>query len=223
MGGLTGQVVRMRSGSNAMKYAVTGFKNLKLVLKELEPFIRDGHHLQTGRAFASVQLRSREILANWLICVAVNSITELDRLTFTSSPDLVGGDGIILDTITQETWVTEHIMVANIGKDDGLDTAGRILAAIDKKRSRGNAAYAKGKTLVVFVNREGGEWYPTKVARGLPKPLLFDAVWVVGLDRLDGDEYIYNATRLDNRMGQAPAWQVRIAKDFDGWSVTALQ
>ncbi|HTK34078.1 MAG TPA: hypothetical protein VL358_02170 [Caulobacteraceae bacterium] len=206
-----------------MKHAVKGFKNLKIGLKELEPFIRDGHHLQTGRAFPSVQLRSREMLANWLLCVAVNSVTEPDRLAFTSSPEDVGGDGVIVDTRTDETWVTEHIMVPNVQKADGLDTAGRILAAVEKKRSKGDAAYATGKTLVVFVNREGGEWYPTKIARCLRQPLLFDAAWVVSLEGVLAGEYVYNVTRLDVSKGQAPAWRVCLAKDFDDWSVEVVQ
>jgi hypothetical protein len=206
-----------------MKHAVRGFRSLKVVLKELEPFVRDGHHLQTGREFGSVKLRSREMLANWLMCVAINSITQPDRLTFTASPEDVGGDGVILDTSTQETWVTEHVIVPNVGGDDGLDTADRILAAVDKKRGKGDAAYATGKTLVVFVNREGGQWYPTKIARRLPEPLLFEAVWVVGLEGVVDERYVYNVTRLDVRIGQAPAWRVRIARDFDDWSVEPIQ
>lgn len=205
-----------------MKHSVTGIRSLKAVLKDLEPAIRDGRYLQTGRQFPSVKLLSREVLANWLICVSVNSVTEPDRFTFTSSPENAGGDGVILDKATQETWVTEHVMVPDVQKADGLDTAGRILAAVEKKRSRG-ASYATGKTLVVFVNREGGEWYPTKVAKGLPRPLLFNSVWVVSLEGVVAEEYRYNVSRLDVRMGQAPAWRVRIAKDFDAWSVQIVQ
>ena len=34
-----------------MKHQVTRFKSLKVGLKEIEPFIRDGKHLQTGKPF----------------------------------------------------------------------------------------------------------------------------------------------------------------------------
>ena len=92
-----------------MKYLVTRFKNLEMCLKELEPLIRNGH-LETGKPFKRFGgLRSRELLANWLLCVAVNSVTRADRLTFLSDP--LGGDGIIYDTITEETWPTEHVLV----------------------------------------------------------------------------------------------------------------
>ena len=91
-----------------MKYPVTRFKNLAIALKELEPFIRNGEHLQTGKPFEKFSgMRPREILANWLLCVAINS-TDSRELTFCSDP--VGGDGIICDIATGETWPAEHVM-----------------------------------------------------------------------------------------------------------------
>src|SRR5271168_4120969 len=69
-----------------MKYPVARFKSLKEALKQLEPSIRDGEHLQTGKPFARFGgLRSREILANWLLCVALNFTNQEDRLTFAGS------------------------------------------------------------------------------------------------------------------------------------------
>jgi hypothetical protein len=76
-----------------MKYPVTRFKSLAVALKELEPFVRNGQHLQTGKPFKKMGgMRSREILANWLLCVAINS-TETRELEFSSDP--VCGDGLI--------------------------------------------------------------------------------------------------------------------------------
>jgi hypothetical protein len=64
-----------------MNYKITRFKSLKLAVKELEPFIRNGEHLQTGKPFKPFHgLRSRELLANWLLCVAVNSMHPPTRL-----------------------------------------------------------------------------------------------------------------------------------------------
>jgi hypothetical protein len=34
-----------------MKYPVTRFKSLAVALREIEPFIRNGEHLQTGKPF----------------------------------------------------------------------------------------------------------------------------------------------------------------------------
>jgi hypothetical protein len=92
-----------------MKYPVRQFKSLEAALKELEPFIRNGAHLLRGKPFKNFgDMRSREALANWLLCVVVNVVNG-GKLTFCTDP--VGGDGIIRDTATDETWPTEHVMV----------------------------------------------------------------------------------------------------------------
>jgi hypothetical protein len=94
-----------------MKYPVVRFKNLKVALKEIEQFIRDPAHLQTGRPVKQFGgLLPRELLANWLVCVAFNAeVGTPDRLTFTSDP--ISGDGILLDTESKETFATEHVIV----------------------------------------------------------------------------------------------------------------
>ena len=208
----------------AMKYKVTRFKSLEVGLKELGPFILDGEHLQTGKPskrFAG--LRSSELLANWLLCVAVNSVSQPDRrLTFSSDP--LGGDGIIYDSVTGRTWQTEHILVPRQPGDEAQDIEALILAAIDRKRSKGGAAYASGKTLVVFLNAGGGRnWLPNKVAEQLPEPLHFEAVWVVGLHNVEDGKYIYGVARLDLSRGNAPTWLVHIGKDFGAWDVEPIQ
>lgn len=201
---------------------VKRFKNLTIGLKELEPFILSGEHLQTGRGFKSFgDARSRELLGNWLLCVAVNSFTAPERLILCSDP--TGGDGIIYDTETKETLLTEHVMVPTIpGAVAAQDTEQEILDMIGHKHQRGQE-YAAGKTLVVFLNRKGPPWKPNVVARKLPAPLLFAAVWVVGLQVVQNDEYFYNVTRLDLRQGNAPAWRVHIAQDFLSWNVEVVQ
>jgi len=206
----------------AMKYPVTRFKSLKVALKELEPFIRNGQHLQTGKPFARMgDMRSREAVANWLMCVAINSNVQADRLTFLSDP--LGGDGIIYDTMTEETWPTEHVMIPSARGGEDTDVEALILGAIEQKRNKGGAAYAAGKTLVVFQNAAGQPWKPNRVARQLPDPLHFDAVWVVGLQGVEDGSYVYQATRLDLSRGNAPAWRVRVSKDFDDWRVEPIQ
>jgi hypothetical protein len=88
-----------------MKYPAKRFKSLAIALKEIEPFVRNGTHLQTGKPFANLNdMRSREILANWLICAAFNAETQPERLTFVSTADPIGGDGVMQDRETEETW-----------------------------------------------------------------------------------------------------------------------
>jgi hypothetical protein len=204
-----------------MKYPVTQFKGLAAALKEIEPFVRSGQHLQTGKPFEKFRgMRSREILANWLVCVATNAATE-GKLTFCSDP--IGGDGIICDSATGETWPTEHVMVPRLRAGQTEDAETLILKAIDQKRDKGGAAYAAGKTLIVFLDAGAGTWFPNRVARRLPDPLHFAAVWVVGLQGVEAGKYVYGVTNLDLTEGNAPTLLVRINEDFGAWEVTRTQ
>ena len=90
-------------------------------------FLFDGQHLITGKPFEEFEgLRSRELLGNWLCCVAINSITQADRLTFSSDP--TGSDGIIIDTTTGETWPGRHRSMI------GLDETSRAFQYVYNQR-----------------------------------------------------------------------------------------
>jgi hypothetical protein len=204
-----------------MKYPVTRFKNMELALKQIEPFVKSGAHLQSGKPFEKLGgMRSREVLANWLLCATINAI-DGRRMTFSSDP--TGGDGIVRDEDSGETCPTEHVMVPRQRAGDKADAQALILEAIELKRSKGGAAYASGKTLVVFLDADAGAWFPNRVARALPQPLHFAAVWVVGLQKIDDGAYIYGLTHLDMITGNAPTFLVRITPDFDAWEVTDVQ
>ena len=204
-----------------MKHPTKTFSSLAVALKELEPFIRNGQHLKTGRPFASLGgMRSREALANWLLCAAVNAGGGR-KVTFTSDP--VGGDGIICEVGTGETWGTEHVMVPSLCAGQTGDAESLILQAIAQKHSKGGAAYAVGKTLVVFLNAGAGLWFPNRVARQLPQPPRFLAIWVVSIQGVELGEYVYSVTNLDVSEGDAPTVRVRITRDFRAWSVTPIQ
>lgn len=198
-----------------MKATVTKFKSMAVALKELEPFIRDGQHLKTGKPFKKFGgARSRELLANWLMCCTINRIFDEGRLEFTSDP--TGSDGMIFDTKTGECWATEHVIALPNRKTNG-DTA--ILDAIRKKITKGGSAYASGKTLVVFA--EGiGVWTPSVIVTRLPEPVLFDAIWIVGLHTAKDGAYAYDVCRLG--CGSRPPLQARltIESDFDSWVVS---
>ena len=151
--------------------------------------MRNGKHLRTGKPFDRLGgMRSREILANWLVCVTTNAVTEC-QLTFCSDP--IGGDGIIHDI---ETWPTEHVMVPRLRRGEAVDAETLILNKINQKRAKGGATYAEGKTLIVFLEAGAGVWYPNKVAKQLLDPLLFATVWVVGLQGIEDGEYTYGVT-----------------------------
>lgn len=206
-----------------MKYTVQRFKDLTTALKAIERFVKDDQQLVNGRPKRLGGLRPRELLANWLVCVVYNSSTEPDRLCFTSDP--IGGDGIIVDNKTGETWPTEHVLAMRSPKTaEAEDVGTTILNAIRKKQHKGGAAYASGKTLIVFIRTSGGAWYPTKVARELPQPLGFDTVWVVDQKEAEADEYAYSVTSFEvGQGGDAPVFSVRIGSDFCSWEVKRVQ
>jgi len=165
-------------------------------------------------------MRSREVLANWLLCVTVDAVDNR-QLMFSSDP--TGGDGIIEDSATGQTWPTEHVFIPHQSSGGKLDAKTLILDAINHKRAKGGAAYASGKTLVVFLDEGAGEWFPNRVARELPDPLYLAAVWVVGLQKVEDGAYTYGVTLLDLSGGNAPTYLVQINKGFDAWDVTDLQ
>jgi len=137
---------------------------------------------------------------------------------FAICSDPMGGDGIILDRATQEAWPTEHVMVSRFGAGQTSEAETLILKAIQDKCDNG-AAYGKGKTLIVFLNADLGVWYPNRVARRLPDPLHFAAVWVVSLEGVVGGERVYALTDLNLAHG---GLHVRISENFDAWTVTPV-
>ena len=91
-------------------------------------------------------MRPREVLANWLLCATSEKI-DGRNLFFCSDP--IGGDGIIHDEATGETWPTEHVYVSQ--HNTGPDAKTLIIDAINHKQANG-ATYCTGKTLVVFLD-----------------------------------------------------------------------
>jgi hypothetical protein len=206
-----------------MNYLITGFDSLAVALKRLEPFVRQGQELSTGRPSQKLGgLLPREALANWLLCAAINEI-DGRSLTFTSDP--IGGDGLIVDSATRDAVAkTEHVMVRSRHGQSDADLKTLILERVEKKLAKGEG-YAKEKTLIVFLNEDVGNrvWLPNKVAQELPKPLHFEAVWVVGFERVDEGGRVYQVVHLDVSEGDAPVMRVRIAKDFTSWMVKRVQ
>lgn len=212
---------KRRAGT--MSYETTRFKSMAVALRELEQIIKSPVLLETGKPLKRFgDARPRELVANWMVCAAANAEEDGvgERMAFHSDP--VGGDGIIVDTKTGETWPTEHVMVPMPRTASVPNIEASIAKAVSDKQKKGGAAYATGKTLIVFLNSGGGEWKPTRVAKNLP-PHDFGAVWVVGLYTAKDGEYVYGVANLHLEIGQAPTWTVHIAKDFGFWSVERKQ
>lgn len=203
-----------------MKVKAIHFRTPQVALRELEPFIRNGRHLHSGKLFSRFgNLRSREVLGNWLICAALNAGLPRARVTFTSDPQ--GGDGVLYDWEADIGWPTEHVMIPKANPDKSQDITRLIVDAVANKQAKGGSAYARGKVLVVFLDAGLGEWFPNRVTKELPS-VDFNEVWVVGLHGLE-DKYTYAVVQLGLSSGNAPTWVVRIALDFGSWTVERLQ
>jgi hypothetical protein len=114
-------------------------------------------------------------------------------------------------------------MVPKVRGDEPPDVEALILKAIEGKQKKGGAAYAFGKTLVVFSNAgNSARWFPNKVVKRLPATD-FAAIWVVGLHLVEDGHYVYGVSELDACTGIAPTWLVYIAKEFDCWEVVPFQ
>lgn len=188
-------------------------------LRQLEPFVKSGDHLRTGRDLSGIGLRSREILGNWLLCAVANHHAGHERFLFSSDP--TGGDGLLHDLDRGSMHATEHVIVMG-GHRKSTATSNLILEAVRKKMGKGGKPYASGKTLVVFIDGGDQIWYPNEVARMLPGDRFFEAVWAIALNAMRGQSYIYGVTRLDVRL-PAPCWLVEINSSFSSWSVTPVQ
>lgn len=114
-------------------------------------------------------------------------------------------------------------MVPRLRSGETGDAETLILDKVNQKRAKGGVAYAAGKTLIVFLEAGAGVWYPNRVAKRLPDPLLFATVWVVGLQDVEDGEYVYGVTNLDLSAGNVPTLLVRVSRDFGSWQVTRLQ
>lgn len=202
-----------------MRQVVTTFKTLKTCIKELEPYVRDGNHLKTGRRFKKFgNLSSSEILGCWLLAAVLCHEAKSEKIRICTDPQ--GGDGTLYDIIEKQSYPIEQVMVTGWKQVD-KDSETLILEQINKKQNKGGKAYASGKTLVVFLDRKGEGWFPNRVARRLPKKLDFDDVWVVGLQEFIDDTYSYNVTQL-NALG-CPIWRIYIKQSFEAWEVKKIQ
>lgn len=201
-----------------MKQQVTQIKDLKIVLGDMEPWIKNPATLYTGKP-GNFKLLPREILANWLLC-AVGNAQEPER-NFTFSNDPLGcGDGIIMDTTTDYKMVTEHVFIPKHQKDDKATGEELFLAAIQKKQEKGGKAYAKGKHLVVFADG-AGIWFPNKVGQAIAGKHDFQEVWGVGLEGVDGDNYSYWVVNFNEK--HSPAASVNINFQDKSWTVSVIQ
>lgn len=189
-------------------------KDMKILLKDMEPMIKDPRFLKHGRDMENFSLRPREVWANWLICVVLQEIHGKD-ITFAEDDK---DDGIIVDKRTGHRIRTEHVSALENPMNPIPKGEARIIWAINHKIQRG-AEYAKNKILVVFFDG-AGKWYRNKVREAINDRHNFDSIYVVGLLTEDQNGYAYSVTKLFEKF--SISFKVQINSDFTSWIINRL-
>jgi hypothetical protein len=193
-------------------------KDFKILLKDLEPLVKDPRFLWRGRCLSNFSLRPREIWANWLICVVLR---KLHGNSFTFMDD-DKGDGFLVDKQRLAIMPTEHVSALNIPEAKILPKGEqRIIDAINLKISKG-PRYAKGKVLVVFFDGTG-MFYRNKIREAIYGTHNFNAVFCIGLLESGSNGYIYSVTEFrDSLKNRSVTHKVKINSDFTDWTITQI-
>ncbi|PIR94209.1 hypothetical protein COT97_02495 [Candidatus Falkowbacteria bacterium CG10_big_fil_rev_8_21_14_0_10_39_11] len=191
-------------------------KDFKIVLKDLEPLVKDPRFLWNGRDLSNFSLRPREIWANWLICVVLRKLHG-DNITFM---DDCKGDGFLVDREMGVMIPTEHVCALDISVADDLPKGeDRIINAIKFKISKSKY---DGKILVVFFDG-AGKFYRSKIRKAVYGKHHFEAIFCVGLLESSNDKYSYSVTEFrESFKDKSITHRVDINGNFDDWKITQI-
>ncbi len=120
-----------------MKFDVKAFKNMEIALSEIWPRI-SAAELKNGRPVEKFgNLFPREILANWLLCAALNSERQpYEQLVFTTNPESMIGDGVIYDQKGKAAWRFEHVYVRPQSSTEPPTIEALISSAVGDKQQK---------------------------------------------------------------------------------------
>ncbi len=199
---------------------VKAIKDMRSALNDMAPWIRNAKTILNGRK-GNVGMLPREVIANWLMAVVLNSEEESDPWMPCGDPsqDADGGDGILYNRETGRSYVMEHVLAYEFSSS-GAVSEETFRSAVEHKTKKG-AQYAAGKNLIVFC--EGiGKFYPNRLAKDLSGTHDFSALWTIALSTTDGnDDYQYAVFNLDQL--PAPGFLVSLDLAESAWSVSRLQ
>ena len=193
-----------------------GVKDLKIVLKDMEPYIRAVSPLWDGRPFTNFSLRAREIWTLWLLC-AVMGLAHKTRATFCEDDER---DGILVD-LDADAWIkVENVAVMKFKDRQPLQGEQGIIDAIQKKIDKG-PQYAKGVILTVFFDGIG-QMYANRIAKHFSGKHHFEKIYLVGLvNDKGGAQYQYSVSDIFEQ--DASIYTIDITPDFSSWHVTKIQ
>lgn len=192
-------------------------KDLKLLLKDMEPHVRSGWALLRGRKFENFNQLPREAWGNWLLCAVLQSLHGTD-ITFAEDD----GDGIILHRKTGEVIRTEHVSALDNPNAPSLPSGtDRLKWAISHKAERG-LEYAEGKFLLVFFDG-AGRWYRDQLRLAINGTHNFRAIYCIGLVTSGPTGYEYSLTEFNPLTPLTSiSFKVKIDPTFTHWDVVRL-
>jgi len=190
-------------------------KNLKVVLKDFEPMVKNPKWLWSGRRIENFNLLPREAWGNWLVSVVLRKMHNRD-ITFADSEE---GDGFIVDKSIKVIFPTEHVSALDIPKGKKWPKGEqRAIEAINLKIGRGHE-YAKDKLLVAFFDG-AGKFFRNKIRKSVFGKHNFEAVFCVGLLNSGKSGYSYSVSEFRDSFGdQSVTHRVEINGDFTDWKV----
>jgi len=193
-------------------------KDLRIVLKDFEPMVKNPKWLWSGRKIQNFNLLPREAWGNWLVSVVLRKMHNRD-ITFADSEE---GDGFIIDKSLKVIFPTEHVCALDIPKGKKWPIGERrAIAAISQKIDRGYD-YAQGKILVAFFDG-AGEFFRNKIRESVFGRHGFEAVFCVVLLNSGKGGYSYSVSEFRDSFGnQSVTHKVEINGDFTDWKVSQI-
>lgn len=191
-------------------------KDMKKILKEFEPMVKDPKHLWNGPDIENFSLRPREAWGNWLLTAIFQHLNG-DEITFMEDDE---GDGVILDKRTGNYINTEHVAAMDFPEGKALPKGNeRIIGAINHKIAKGEK-YAQGKTLVVFFDG-AGEFHRSEIRKAIHGTHHFDSIYCIGLLDSGDNGYEYIATEYKDSYGEKSiSFRIKINRGFTSWAIT---
>ncbi len=189
-------------------------KDLKIVLKDIEPYVRAVRPLWNGRDFTNFSLRAREIWSLWLVCATYQRMGT--DVTFAED---FKTDGILIDRKTGDRVYVENVAAMSFPNTSLAKNEDRVLNAIEDKIARG-PEYAAGKVLVVFYDGAGRVKF-NKVAKAVQGRHNFERIYLVGLvgDK-KGTEYTYSVSVLNEKNTNTAV--ITIDPTFSSWVIVGI-
>jgi len=192
-------------------------KDLKIVLKDMEPYVKNPDFLIKGREFTNFSLRPREAWANLLVCAILQKFHG-DNITFAEDEE---NDGFIVNKKTGELIPTEHVSALENPFNKLPKGEDRIIEAINHKIKKG-PEYAKGKWLIVFFDG-ADEFKRSKIRESIKGKHNFGAVYCVGLLTSGKEGYSYILTEFKDSHGdKSISFKIDINADFTNWEISQI-